>query len=169
MGIKGLKDKFLGSVTEACRQSERAKYYIDTMENPVFGSPEGEIKIDKNKPVFKIAVTFQHFSILLGHMQGLLDLGLMEDLYRNTWIVSLYDLMVVSDYCKDERDFMLYLYLHNDIAMKNISWKDELDIFGQYLNNNLTQTISKVDDAMIVDGSEFFDEEYAKKYKLEVK
>lgn len=102
-------------------------------------------------------------------MQGLLDLGLMEEDYRNTWIVSLYDLMVVSEYCKDEREFMLYLYLHNDIASKNISWKDELDIFGQYLNNNLAQTISKVEDAMIIDGSEFFDEEYAKRFKLKVK
>ncbi len=72
--------------------------------------------------------------------------------------------MVVSDYCKDEREFMLYLYMHNDIAMKNISWKDELDIFGQYLNNNLAQTISKDDGTMIFDGSEFFDKEYAENF-----
>lgn len=169
VGIKGLKDKFLGSVTEACRQSERAKTYIATVESPVFGSKEGEVKIDRNKPVFKIAVTFQHYAVLLGHMQGLLDLGLMEEEHRNTWIVSLYDLMVVSDYCKDEREFLLYLYLHNDIASKNISWKDELDIFGQYLNNNLAQTISTVDDTMIIGGSEFFDEEYSKRFKLKVK
>lgn len=35
-------------------------------------------------------------------------------------------------------------------------------------NNNLEQTVSKVDDAMILDGSEFFDEEYAKMLKLKV-
>lgn len=65
--------------------------------------------IDKKKPIYEIAVTFQHFSSLLGQMDNLVTAGLMEERFRNTWAVSLFDLMVVADFVESEDEFLSYL------------------------------------------------------------
>lgn len=170
VGINGLKSKFLGSVTEACSQSKRAKEYIESCDAPKFGSAKGEIKIDPSKPIYKIAVTFQHYSALLGNMSMLIKLDLMREDYRDTWIVSLYDIMVIADFCDNEDEFIAYLDLRMKISSCNTLFFDELDLYGQFINNDLSSKLAKgkkVD--MILGGSEFFDEEYSSDFDLPIK
>lgn len=169
VGLEGAKTKFKASVTEACRQCSRAVDFINDSENPEFGIHNGKITVDKIKPTYKIAVTFQHYSTLLGHMDVLVQAGLLEDRFRDTWIVSLFDLMVVSDFIESEDEFLSYLNLHNIINTNHITFHDELDVFGQFLNENLVKKIKTNKPSMIIGGSSYIDEEYAKDYELPFK
>lgn len=169
VGLEGAKTKFKASVTEACRQCSRAVDFINDSENPEFGIHNGKITVDKTKPTYKIAVTFQHYSTLLGHMDVLVQAGLLEDRFRDTWIVSLFDLMVVSDFIESEDEFLSYLNLHNIINTNHITFHDELDVFGQFLNENLVKKIKTNKPSMIIGGSSYIDEEYAKDYELPFK
>lgn len=81
VGLKGAKDKFCSSVVEACRQCCRSVTFIETSKSPVFSSKVGQFSIDKSKPIYKIAVTFQHHSALLGQMDVLVKAGLMKEQY----------------------------------------------------------------------------------------
>lgn len=156
-----LKSKFKDSVTVACFQCNRAKDFIEMNDRPQFCC-EGELVfIDKTKPIYKIAVTFQHYSSLLGDFEMLKSVGLMEEDYRDTWVVSLYDLMVIADYCEDEDEFIDYLNMHNEIQNKNIKWMDELALYEGYINQNLKQQVNKNKLFMIVGSTEFFDKDYA--------
>lgn len=169
VGLEGAKTKFKASVTEACRQCSRAVDFINDSENPEFGIHNGKITVDKTKPTYKIAVTFQHYSTLLGHMDVLVQAGLLEDRFRDTWIVSLFDLMVVSNFIESEDEFLSYLNLHNIINTNHITFHDELDVFGQFLNENLVKKIKTNKPSMIIGGSSYIDEEYAKDYELTFK
>ncbi len=168
VGLEGAKTKFKASVTEACRQCSRAVDFINDSENSEFGIHNGKITVDKTKPTYKIAVTFQHYSTLLGHMDVLVQAGLLEDRFRDTWIVSLFDLMVVPDFIESEDEFLSYLNLHN-INTNHITFHDELDVFGQFLNENLVKKIKTNKPSMIIGGSSYIDEEYAKDYELPFK
>lgn len=64
VGIKGTKDKFHSSVFEACCQCERAKEFIESTDSPEFSCAGKRIQIDKSKPTYKIAVTFQLIILL---------------------------------------------------------------------------------------------------------
>lgn len=157
-----LKSKFKDSVTEACFQCHRAKEYIISSPNPQFGSNGITIKIDPNKPIYKLAITFQHYSSLLGDIEILKNLGLMKDEYEDTWIVSLFDLMVVADYCSDEAEFIDYLQMHNEIQSRNIKWTDELVLFEGYINQDLKHKIKKQSKLSFIFGdTEYFDRDYA--------
>lgn len=109
IGLKGAKVKFKASVAEACKQCCRAVDFIYNSAKPKFGTQEGSVVIDKKKPIYEIAVTFQRFSSLLGQMDKLVTAGLMEERFRNTWAVSLFDLMVVADFVESEDEFLSYL------------------------------------------------------------
>ena len=156
-----LKSKFKDSVTTACFQCNRAKDFIEMNNRPQFSSEGRVVFVDKSKPIYKIAVTFQHFSSLLGDFEMLKAVGLMEEEYRDTWVVSLYDLMVIADYCEDEEEFVDYLNMHNEIQKKNIKWKDELALYEGYINQNLKQEVNKKNLSMIIGSTEFFDKDYA--------
>lgn len=161
------KSKFKDSVTVACFQCNRAKNFIETNENPLFSSEGNVVFVDKSKPIYKIAVTFQHFSSLLGDFEILKSVGLMEEEYRDTWVVSLYDLMVIADYCDDENEFVDYLNMHNEIQKKNIKWIDELELYEGYINQNLKQQVNKKNLSMIIGSTEFFDKDYAEVLPIE--
>ena len=156
-----LKSKFKDSVTTACFQCNRAKDFIEMNNRPQFSSEGRVVFVDKSKPIYKIAVTFQHFSSLLGDFEMLKAVGLMEEEYRDTWVVSLYDLMVIADYCEDEEEFVDYLNMHNEIQKKNIKWMDELALYEGYINQNLKQEVNKKNLSMIIGSTEFFDKDYA--------
>ena len=117
--------------------------------------------IDKSKPIYKIAVTFQQYSSLIGQMDKLVESELMEDQYRDTWIVSLFDLMVVSDTLKSEDDFLSYLDVHRTINTNHSTYYDELDILGQFLYQDLASKIDENRPTMIVGGSEDIDARYS--------
>ena len=164
VGIVGAKYKFKASITEACSQCSRASKYIGTADSPQFGNKEGFVKIDKAKPVYKIVVTFQHYYSLLGQMDKLVESGLMETEYRDTWIVSLFDLMVVSDFVETEGEFLSYLDMHKIINTNHSTFHDELDVFGQFLNNDLLRKVRHNKPARIIGGSEDIDAEYSRDY-----
>lgn len=159
-GIKGLKDKFESSVTTGSYQSNRATEYIKNSPNPIFSSGGQQIHVDKSKNIYKIVVTFQHFSDLLGDFNELIKSKLMEENYKDIWIVSLFDLMVIADYTKDESEFIEYLELHKKVHEQNIKYVDELDLYGDFLEGNLKWHIA-AKPSMIIGYTDFFDNDYA--------
>lgn len=162
VGLKGAKDKFKASVIEACKQCYRAADFIYNSAKAEFGTQEGTVTIDKKKPIYKIAVTFQHFSSLLGQMDKLVTAGLMEEHFRDTWSVSLFDLMVVADFVESEDEFLSYLDMRKIINTNHSTFHDELDLLEQFLNENLADKVKPNKHMMIIGGSDYIDEEYAK-------
>ena len=169
VGLAGAKDKFKNSVVEACSQSQRAKSFVDNAEHPVFNQSGVQVQIDKTKPIYKIAVTFQHFSTLLGQMDKLVEAGLMKDEYRDTWIVSLFDLMVCADFFESEDEFISYLEMHKTIYTNHSTFNDELDLLGKFLNEDFAEQVKPDTPMIIIGGHEDIDEEYAKNFKLPIK
>ncbi len=166
VGLDGTKDKFKASVAEACSQCLRAATFINDSLAPVFHSAGKKVDIDKSKPIYKIVVTFQHYSSLLGQMDKLVEAGLMEESYRDTWIVSLFDLMVCSDFFESEDEFIRYLEMHKMIYANHSSFTDELDLLGGFLNEDLDKRIKPGKANIIVGGTQYFDEEYSKDFKM---
>lgn len=166
VGLVGAKYKFNSSVVEACSQSNRARIFILNSSSPVFNCAGTPVLIDITKPIYKIAVTFQHYSALLGYMDQLIEAGLMKDEYRDTWIVSLFDLMVCSDFIESEDEFLSYLEMHKTIYQNHSTFNDELDLLGQFLNNDLASKVRINMPMMIVDGHQDIDEEYSKDHKI---
>ena len=166
IGLKGAKDKFRASVVEACKQCCRTVDYIYNSAKLEFGTIDGSVVIDKKKPIYKIAVTFQYFSSLLGQMDKLVTAGLMEERFRNTWAVSLFDLMVVADFIESEDEFLSYLDMRKIINTNHSTFHDELDLLGQFLNENLANKVKPNKPMTIIGGSDDIDEEYAKDFYL---
>lgn len=166
IGLKGAKVKFQASVAEACKQCCRAVDFIYNSAKPEFGTQEGSVVIDKKKPIYEIAVTFQHFSSLLGQMDNLVTAGLMEERFRNTWAVSLFDLMVIADFLESEDEFLSYLDMRKIINTNHSTFHDELDLLGQFLNENLANKVKPNKPMTIIGGSDDIDEEYAKDFYL---
>lgn len=166
VGLNGTKDKFKASVAEACSQSLRASTYINNSTVPVFHSAGKRVDVDKSKPIYKIAVTFQHYSSLLGQMDKLIEAGLMEESYRDTWIVSLFDLMVFSDFFGSEDEFIAYLEMHKMIYANHSSFTDELDLLGGFLYEDLDKQIKPDKANIIVGGTQYIDAEYSKDFKI---
>lgn len=166
IGLKGAKVKFKASIAEACKQCCRAVDFIYNSAKPKFGTQEGSVVIDKKKPIYEIAVTFQHFSSLLGQMDKLVTAGLMEERFRNTWAVSLFDLMVVADFVESEDEFLSYLDMRKIINTNHSIFYDELDLLGQFLNKNLANKVKPNKSMTIIGGSDDINEEYAKDFYL---
>ena len=164
--LDGAKGKFKASVSEACKQCCRAADFIYNSTKPEFGTQEGTVIIDKKKPIYKIAVTFQHFSSLFGQMDKLVTAGLMEEHFRDTWAVSLFDLMVVADFVESEDEFLSYLDMRKIINTNHSTFHDELDLLGQFLNENLADKVTSDKPMKIIGGSGDIDEEYAKDFYI---
>lgn len=161
VGLKGTKDKFKDSVGAACRQCNRAVKSIIDSGTPNFHKKGHAIVIDKSLPIYKIAVTFQHYSSLIGIMDKLIEAGLMEESYRDTWIVSLFDLMVCADYIKNEDEFIDYLELHKALYANHSSFTDELNVLNGFLNENLATKVKPNKPLILVNGSEVIDYDYS--------
>lgn len=109
-----------------------------------------------------MAVTFQHYSSLVGQMDNLIKTGLMEERYRDTWIVSLFDLMVCSEYFNDEEEFISYLDTHNVIYANHCTFYDELDVLNGFLNYDLVDQMKTAKSSIIVYGHAEIDEDFNK-------
>ncbi len=166
--LDGAKGKFKASVAEACKQCCRAADFIYNSTEPEFGTQEGTVIIDKKKPIYKIAVTFQHFSSLFGQMDKLVTAGLMEEHFRDTWVVSLFDLMVVADFVESEDEFLSYLNMRKIINTNHSTFHDELDLLEQFLNESLADRVNADKPMVIIGGSKHIDEEYAKDFSLSI-
>jgi len=164
--LDGAKDKFKASVAEACKQCCRSVDFINGSTEPAFGTQQGAVLIDKTQPIYKIAVTFQHYSSLLGQMDKLVAASLMEERFRDTWVVSLFDLMVVADFIESEDEFLSYLNMRKIINTNHSTFHDELDLLSQFLNDDLADKVMPNKPMMIIGGSSDIDEEYAKDFFL---
>lgn len=164
--LDGAKDKFKASVAEACKQCCRSVDFINGSTEPSFGTQQGEVLIDKTKPIYKIAVTFQHYSSLLGQMDKLVAASLMEERFRDVWVVSLFDLMVIADFVESEDEFLSYLDMRKIINTNHSTFHDELDLLSQFLNEDLADKVKPNKPMMIIGGSSDIDEEYAKDFYL---
>lgn len=166
--LDGAKYKFKASVAEACKQCCRSVDFINGSTKPAFGTQQGAVLIDKTKPIYKIAVTFQHYSSLLGQMDKLVAASLMEERFRNTWVVSLFDLMVVADFIESEDEFLSYLDMRKIINTNHSTFHDELDLLSQFLNDDLADKVMPNEPMMIIGGSSNIDEEYSKDFYLPI-
>ena len=96
--ILGLKDRLKETINEGSYQCHRAEKFINESESPKFSyiknSSQETLEIDKSKPfkVFKISVTYEHFSTVSVNLKYLIEAGVMSSDYKWTWIVSLFDL-----------------------------------------------------------------------------
>ena len=166
VGIRGAKEKFKASVTEACSQCQRAARFIREGDAPTFDSSNDTVTIDKTKPEYNIVVTFQHYSTMIGYMDMLVGAGLMEDSYRDTWIVSLFDLMVCSEFIESEAEFIDYLELHKALYTNHCTFNDELDVLNGFLNEDLARKVKSGKSIMLVGGAEAIDKEYYKEMEM---
>ena len=160
-GSKGLMDKLKDSIGYAAYQANRAKRYIEDSGTPEFTSNGNRIKVDKTniKHIFKIATTFDHMSSMVCDMNNLVKEGVMEPDFKDTYVVSLFDLMVVSDKCKGKEGLEKYLFLHEQLPDADILYFDELEVFGAFCEGQL-DTIIKRKGAYINGFTKRLDEEY---------
>lgn len=171
--LKGTKDKFRDSVFEACKQCHRTVSYIETTTKPQFGHVSGSISLDKEKPKYKIAVTFQHYAPLIGQRDLLEKTGMMDPKFRDTLVISLFDLMTISDFINHEKEFIRYLNLRKLIDENLIVFFDELDILGQFLNGNIEEEIKSNTGTdttkLVVGGSDIIEKQYFSKSAISIK
>jgi hypothetical protein len=136
-----MKDKLSQTIGEGVYQCHRALVYIQDNQFPDFSYVENGIRhsltVDKSKvkKLYKITVTFEHLSGIAANLLYLIESGLMSEDYKWAWIVSIYDLMVFADLISDEAIFKNYLDKRLDIYnRKDISFGDELDVLGFFMN-----------------------------------
>jgi len=168
VGLNGAKEKFQYSVYEACDQCKRAKTYIENADASSFSCAGSIIQVDKTKPVYKIAVTFQHYSTLLGHIDKLIEAGMLEDCHRDTWIVSLFDLMVFADFIESEDELITYLEMHKNIYLNHSMFSDEIDLLNGFINYDLKEKVELGKPLIIQYGCAEIDDEYAKDIRLPI-
>lgn len=160
-GAKGLKNKLKDSVGYASYQCQRAKTYIQGTDVPTFSSCGQSISIDKPKVkhIYKIATTFEHFSAMICDMNNLVKEEIMQEEYKDTWIISVFDLMVVAEYCQNSKDFTDYLDLRERVADANVLFCDELDLFAAFCQGKLEDILSHKH-APVFGLAKMFDEDY---------
>lgn len=161
-GGKGLMDKLKDSIGYASYQSERAKQYIESSKKPIFRCNGKLVTVDKGniKHVYKIVTTFDHFSAIICDMNNLIKEGVMQPEYKDTWLVSLFDLMVVVEYCQNSEEFKEYVKLREKVADADIYFCDELDLFAAYCNGQLESMISSKKNVIVSGLSKMFDDDY---------
>ena len=91
---------------------------------------------------------------------------MMKDEYRDTWIVSLFDLMIFADFIESEEEFIKYLEMHKMIYSNHSTFYDEIDLLNGFVNYDLAEKVKPGKSMVIQLGSSEIDEEYAKDFKL---
>lgn len=84
----------------------------------------------------------------------------MKDEYRDTLVVSLFDLMIMSEFIQTEDEWIEYLKVHNEIYEKNFTFMDEIDILNGFLNYDLVDQIHAAKTGIIRFGTKEIDDEY---------
>lgn len=141
--LKGLKDRIEETISEGSYQSQRAKNYIESYDNPIFEYIENKkrnillIENIENYKIFKITVTFEHFAGISINLKHLIETGILKEEYKWAWIVSIFDLMVFTDLINGETEFNEYLNYRLSMYDRNdITFMDEIEILGFYLKGN---------------------------------
>lgn len=130
--IKGLKDKVKDAVNNALHQCERCKKHI-LNEDGIFNTRgDGSISVDKKKPIYKIIVTFQQFTMFLTDCESYKKMGIIDSSIDDTFVVSLFDLMAILDNMNDENELIRYLEIRKEVNRNKLQYFDELDLFGYF-------------------------------------
>lgn len=161
VGVEGTLYKFEKSAGDGCYQCNRARHYVKVEGKTDFTNSNATVSIDPGKPIYKIVVTLQHYSTLYGNFDKLVEAGVMKEEYRDTFMVSLFDLMIISDFITDEEEFCNYLDVHNQLYEKNFSFHDEIDVLNGFLNYDLEEKVNQLKGGIIAYGSKEIDEEYS--------
>lgn len=155
--ILGLKDRLTDTVNEGSYQCYRAEKFIENNEAPEFrynaNSKQNTLIIDKSKKykIIKISVMYEHLSTVSVNLKYLIESGVLSSVYKWTWIVSLYDLMIFSDLIENENDFKEYidnrlgLYERNDVE-----FQDEIDILGFFFENKFPLAVEKENEKVFI-------------------
>ena len=140
--ILGLKDRLKDTVNEGSYQCYRAEKFINDNVTPEFTyvdrNQRRTLPIDKSKnyQIIKISVTYEHLSTVSVNLKYLIESGVLSAVYKWTWIVSLYDLMIFADLIESEADFKEYLQNRLGLYERNdIEFHDEIDILGYFFEN----------------------------------
>ncbi|MFQ5907122.1 MAG: hypothetical protein ACE5JA_11205, partial [bacterium] len=126
---------------EAHEQGLRAKSYIQSTEAPVFkeGKGRGLLKLEKTgiRETFLISVFLEPFDDILARMNAKRNLDVFGE-GNLPWMVSMYDLMVITDLIDYAPMFPHYVKQRIGVAEQGfLEAHDELDFFGCYLKEGL--------------------------------
>lgn len=122
-------------------QAIRAREYVEQTVEPIFLSRRNRraVVLDKKgvTDIFAISVTLEP----IGHLSALVkaeeELGI-SDRAGQSWMVSLYDLLVITDLLDIPATFTHYLKRRLRISKQAfLEAHDELDFFGYYLKRGL--------------------------------
>ena len=140
--IKGLKDKVKDSIGTALHQCERSKKHI-LDEDGLFRAKNSTITINKTKPIYKIVVTFQQFTMFLTDCESYKKMGLLDPSIDDALVISLFDLMTILENMKDEQEFIQYLDIRKEVNKNKMLYCDELDLFGYFKEGMLSEAIKR--------------------------
>jgi hypothetical protein len=166
--LKGLKDKLKETVGKGTQQCHRAWQYIQDTASPTLTYAQGgtrhTLTIDKAKlpAIYRITVTFEQLSIVGLHLRELIEAGIVDQTFADTWIVSIYDLMVFRDLIASEAEFTDYI--HNRMSLyqrEDIVFLDEIDVLGFYFDGGFPLPAPKADQVITMTG---YDKEITEYY-----
>ena len=141
--IKGLKDKVKDSIGTALHQCERSKKHILNEDGLFTVQGHTPISVNKMKPIYKIVVTFQQFTMFLTDYESYKKIGLLDSSIDDTLVISLFDLMTILENMKDEQEFIQYLDIRKEVNKNKMLYCDELDLFGYFKEGMLSEAIKK--------------------------
>lgn len=140
--LKLTKEDFKAHVADAYDQTKRAFEYIQGKDEVEFKDKKGIVALTLRKAaiskIYQINVSLENFSKLA------LDINLVKSWAPNLmkgedypWIVSIYDLIIISDLLEKERDaFITYLNERLMVAKSSsLEAIDEIDYLGYFLEN----------------------------------
>ncbi len=165
-----IKDDFKSNINDAYNQAIKALKYIQDNDESVFKDENKEvalkIKRDQVKDIFVLNVCvddFSEFATNLNLVKSWDDDLLKERIYP--WIISIYDLIVISDLIKQSDHFFDYMQQRIKIGRTHeIKSCDELDFLGYFLEHGSLERdkdIEELQNPMIHGYSETIDRWYA--------
>ena len=84
----------------------------------------------------------------------------MKEEYIDTWIASIFDLMVFADKITSEEQFIKYLNMHKMVYAKHFKYVDELDLLGGFLYHDLEKSVRRKSGGIIMGLKKEIDETY---------
>ena len=157
--LKGLKDKLKETVGKGAFQCHRAWKYIPGQCFPTFtyaaDGARHTLQIDKGRvrAIYRITVTFEQLSIVGMELRNLVQAGILDKAYADTWIISIYDLMVFRDLIASEADFTEYLRHRMSLyPREDIVFLDEIGVLGFYFDGGFPLPPPREDQVITMTG-----------------
>ena len=127
-------------VADAHAQALRARSYIESVEEPVFKTDNGEdVKLNKQSfdQIFMITVTLDEVSVFSPILHKIAKLGIFKSADL-PWAVPLFDFRVICEIAEFPSQFVHFLRRRKRLGeLGLVCAHDELDYFGHYLSEGL--------------------------------